>query len=87
MESRHFIISSQSDIYALNNRLNTAFGYPTLDGQTLTYGIPKAHNSNSQFALEIEERCLPFLTQGEIDSLVDINELEQEGGWFKGPGE
>jgi hypothetical protein len=77
-----FYITNRDGFYEMNGRMNTIFGYPNLDGSTLTYTEPLVHQ-DGRYALTVEDRCLPYLTQQEVAELVDQSVLISDG-WYPG---
>jgi hypothetical protein len=74
---------------AFNTQLdafNSAFGYPTADGLTVTYSIPFPHPDTDTFkiAMPIEDRCLPLLSADQLQALTSVEKLES-AGWFAAP--
>jgi hypothetical protein len=79
-------LSAQKDFDALNARLNEKLGFPCSLGQTHTYATPINHPTTGVMAMPIQDRCLPFLSTGELTALVPL-ETMVAAGWFKDPTE
>jgi hypothetical protein len=64
-----------------NNRINAALGYPTLDGQTLTYGTPIAHpkHGKDSVCMKIRSDIVKHLTVKELRSLESWETLNLWG--------
>jgi len=79
----NYLKLSASEFTTLNGQLNAVFGYPTEDGLTLTYADPVVNPQDiNQVAMLIEDRCLPYLTQEQINDLIDVSTISN---WFPGP--
>lgn len=76
------LILTPAEFDALNAQLNIALGYPDAQG-TLRYADPIPNPDDpTQVAMTIQDRVLPFLSDQQIESLVDDTAI---AGWFKGP--
>jgi hypothetical protein len=85
-----YLILSGQEYAALNLSLGLEFGYPSADGKTLRYApevVDALRNvSTGLYAMPIEDRCLPFLTDAQKTSLVTVDYLSANG-WLSTPGQ